>query len=381
MKSLLMGLVVALLAGYAVNSHAAPVSPTSITCTYTGGASIPMPPSISITTDTDALPNGSLLSAWSSAIAGTARCALTGDGATIITSLFPYIGDSTGQVVNVSGPDGITYPFDVFQTGIPGIGFIVYYTGHQKSQRALKALKWDTPVAPDWNIDNAAQASTSGRLGTDTLNVTVGAYVIQARFVKIGTIKKGVSTTNLSALTLHYDSWVTPQNNNVFYYYPTFSGFFTIPFSSTTFNVQVPTTCAVNSNSTNLNIDLPSVKTVDFDVVNSVAKKTAFNINLQNCVKQPVISMTVSALADTDSALPGVMKSTGSASGIGLQLVNNVNGTATPVTLGAAMNAGTVTGPDGSAYSIPMYVQYIKTKTDMTPGDVKAHATVTFSYD
>ncbi|SAL16272.1 type-1 fimbrial protein [Caballeronia peredens] len=132
--------------------------------------------------------------------------------------------------------------------------------------------------------------------------------------------------------------------------------------------------CTVDSLSQDQTIDLNPVSISDF--TGTTSTPTPFNINLKNCGDGTIVSMTVSGTSDS---VASVLKSTGVATKVGVQLLkaSSVGGTTgTAITLNSATSAGTVSG---TSMTIPMVAQYYKLGT-LTPGTVASSATVNFTY-
>ncbi|WP_044042554.1 fimbrial protein [Caballeronia insecticola] len=146
----------------------------------------------------------------------------------------------------------------------------------------------------------------------------------------------------------------------------------TLNFSGT---IILPT-CSVNPQEVKQDIDLKSIKVTDF--TGTTANATPFQIDLENCVTGTNVSMTVSGTTDT---VASVLKNTGSATQVGVQLLKAASvgdTTGTAVTLGGALSLGAV--DTTNKMTIPMVAQFYKLGT-LTAGTVAAAATVNFSYN
>ncbi|MEI7293914.1 fimbrial protein [Paraburkholderia tropica] len=145
---------------------------------------------------------------------------------------------------------------------------------------------------------------------------------------------------------------------------------------SFTGNIIVPT-CTVDSTTANQTIPLTTASSSNFASVGSTQLPAAFNLKLKSCTSGAGVSMTVSGTSDT---VTSVLKNTGTATGVGVQLLlgSSVGATTgTAIALNALQSVGTVDATN--AMTIPMVAQYYRLGT-MTAGTVAAAATVNFTY-
>jgi major type 1 subunit fimbrin (pilin) len=143
-------------------------------------------------------------------------------------------------------------------------------------------------------------------------------------------------------------------------------------------NIILPT-CTVDTTGTASNVPLAPAKTTDFAVVGDTQNPAAFNVKLINCVTNTNVTMTVSGTTDTLAG--SVLKSTGTAEQVGVQLLKATKSgdtTGTPLTLNTAAAQGIVDGT--GTMTIPMVARYYRLGT-MTGGTVIASATVSFTYN
>ncbi|MEM5345167.1 fimbrial protein [Paraburkholderia azotifigens] len=136
--------------------------------------------------------------------------------------------------------------------------------------------------------------------------------------------------------------------------------------------------CTVDSASANQVVNLGSAPIMSFASVGSTANATPFNVSLISCSPGTVVTMTVAGTMDT---VASVLKNTGTATQVGVQLLKAVSigaTTGTPVTLNSAIAMGTV----DSTYTmtIPFVAQFYELGT-LTAGSVAATATVNFTYN
>ncbi|MDR5774061.1 fimbrial protein [Caballeronia sp. LP006] len=137
-------------------------------------------------------------------------------------------------------------------------------------------------------------------------------------------------------------------------------------------------TCTVDSSSANQTISLDTAKTTDFAAVGSTQNPRPFNVKLAACATNTNVTMTVNGTNDT---LTSVLKNTGSAAQVGVQLLKASNvgdTTGSPITLGSAESLGAV--DQTNEMTIPMVAQFYRLGA-MTGGTVTAVATVNFAYN
>ncbi|MFP6562601.1 fimbrial protein [Paraburkholderia sp. B3] len=136
--------------------------------------------------------------------------------------------------------------------------------------------------------------------------------------------------------------------------------------------------CTIDSASQNQTVPLGSAPISNFASVGSTSNPTAFNLNLTDCAPGTNVTMTVAGTMDT---VQSVLQSTGTATGMGVQilLAGSVGATTgTPVTLNNAVNLGVVGSTN--AMTVPFVVQFYRLST-LTAGTVAATATVNFTYN
>jgi major type 1 subunit fimbrin (pilin) len=155
---------------------------------------------------------------------------------------------------------------------------------------------------------------------------------------------------------------------------PTFGADARINFTGTI----LPPSCDIDSTTANQTVKLGSAPVANFAAVGSTSNATAFNLKLLNCSTGATVTMNVAGTTDT---APSVLKNTGTAKQIGVQLLqaSNVGATTgTPLTLNTAINKGTI-GPTNTM-TIPLVAQFYRLGT-LTAGSVAATATFTFTYN
>lgn len=233
----------------------------------------------------------------------------------------PYgVVNSVGPTPNVS--------VDTYPTGVPGIGYQLVHDN-------------------DTGIMYPFPCCSSGPRNTSTFSVASALTLI-----KTGPI---VSGSVLPAGQLGYWQWGT--------------------LTTETFNLLNSVTiidpaCSVNSNS--IIVALPNIATASLKGVNSVAASTPFAIRL-TCSAGATVAITLDT-ASQAAGKTGVINSSGSATGVGVQLVDS-NGTA--VSFGTTTTVGAT--PDG-ALDLSYFARYYQLATTVGAGTVKATATFTISY-
>jgi major type 1 subunit fimbrin (pilin) len=155
---------------------------------------------------------------------------------------------------------------------------------------------------------------------------------------------------------------------------PAYSADATVNFSGQ----FLPASCTVDSSTANQTVNLQNASVSDFSAVGSTKNATAFNVKLTDCNAGTKVTMTTSGTIDT---APSVLKNTGSATQVGVQLllaasVGSTSGT--PITLNSALDLGAVDA--SNAMTVPLVAQFYRLGT-MTPGTVAATATLSFTYN
>jgi major type 1 subunit fimbrin (pilin) len=276
---------------------------------------------------------------------------------------------------------GVTY--NVYQTGTAGVGIAIGF------QNVDKGNAWET-VTTDQATNAYTVARNQVRFVDMLSNGAGGAYNTAAQFkvafVKTEGVRNSFNTGGLTVVN-YYPVW----------YYRNSPGgslaldtsrlvYANIQISPVQFNVTPPA-CTVTSGTANLVVPLPAAAVSDFvGGVGSTAKPTSFTIGLMNCNKHPLVTLSLAGTADTDysgAAISGVLKVTStSATGVGIQLLNNMTGNPAAFPLNKATYLGTVSGAGkADTFTIPMVARYFQTKTKMTAGLVTASATINLTYN
>lgn len=131
--------------------------------------------------------------------------------------------------------------------------------------------------------------------------------------------------------------------------------------------------CTASTNP--ISVQLPSVSSSAFAGAGKTAGTTSFNIQL-SCPTGATskLSITLAANNGTVAGYPNILKNTGTATGLGIQIQD---GGGNPVTLGTATVIGTaVSGPQ----SIPYLAAYYSTAASVGQGSVATAATFTLTY-
>jgi len=132
---------------------------------------------------------------------------------------------------------------------------------------------------------------------------------------------------------------------------------------------------ACNVSSTSLSVALPTVSAGAFSGKDSTTGATSFTI-AGNCPSgsTATLAITFTASSGVPAGYNNVLKSTGSATGLGVELRD---GNGNTVVFGNSMSAGAA--PSG-ALSLPYTAQYHAISNTVTAGNVAATATFTLSY-
>ncbi|WP_028222297.1 fimbrial protein [Paraburkholderia oxyphila] len=136
--------------------------------------------------------------------------------------------------------------------------------------------------------------------------------------------------------------------------------------------------CDIDSSTANQTVPLGSAQIMNFAAVGSTSNPTAFSLKLVNCAAGTSVTMTVAGTTDT---VASVLKNTGTATQIGVQILRagSVGATTgTPVVLNSAITLGAVDSTN--AMTVPFVAQFYRLGT-LTAGTVSATATVNFTYN
>ncbi|UBM08287.1 fimbrial protein [Cupriavidus metallidurans] len=136
-----------------------------------------------------------------------------------------------------------------------------------------------------------------------------------------------------------------------------------------TFSFQNPT-CSLTAGTANQTVRLPTAKTTEFSAIGVTARPTNFNISLENCVQQTAVNMSLNGTINT---LSTVLANTGSATGVGLQVVYS----GSPMAFNTTYPMGNV--GSSTSMNIPLTAQYYRTGA-MTAGSVNGVATIMMIY-
>lgn len=232
---------------------------------------------------------------------------------------------------------------DVYSTGLAGIGMRM----RNSSGTALVG---------------SGQCATTSSLGTVAAD---GSFNVSGTFelVKTGTINAGTITPTSTTATYYsgvLNSGVALNNGNN-----------TLKIASGT--AVKPVTCSVTAATANQTVVLPTISPSALGAAGQVAGKTPFSIAL-SCEAGVKVAITFSS-ASGSSGIPTVVASTGTAAGVGVQLLNS---SWTPITLDTALQLSSGTTGDTS---FQFYGQYFQLATARaTPGSVNAAAIFTMSY-
>lgn len=136
--------------------------------------------------------------------------------------------------------------------------------------------------------------------------------------------------------------------------------------------------CDIDSTTANQTIPLGSAPVMNFAAVGSTSNPAPFNLTLVNCAPGTSVTMTVAGTMDT---VASVLKNTGTATQVGVQILqaSSVGATTgTPVKLNIAVNMGAVGSTN--TMTVPFVAQFYRLGT-LTAGTVSATATVNFTYN
>lgn len=138
--------------------------------------------------------------------------------------------------------------------------------------------------------------------------------------------------------------------------------------------VRIVRPCVVTVDPTT--VTLPSVTVPTFTGIGSTTGTTPFQIKLANCPTGNQLSITLNT-ADQQTGTTSVIHNTAVAprsGGVGVQLLDASDN---PITFGAAIPEGKISG---AVVNLPFAARYYQTESTVTPGSVVVTATYTLSY-
>lgn len=136
--------------------------------------------------------------------------------------------------------------------------------------------------------------------------------------------------------------------------------------------------CSIDSSTASQTVPLGSAPIMSFPSPGSTSNPTSFYLSLINCAVGTNVTMTVAGTTDT---VASVLKNSGSATGVGVQLLKAPSKgatTGTPVALNGSVNLGQV--DSSQSMTVPFVAQFYALGP-MTAGTVSATATVNFTYN
>jgi len=311
-------------------------SPALADCTFVSG---------SMGTATISPP--STISVQKSVVVGT----ILYDSGWVATSGTPKVTCSTASIITAGytvAMNPVSNDYDVFPTGIPGIGIKVGWLNSLSSGGI--------------SVEIAAIVGTSQNRGTAIASTTYGPIgIFDVQYIVTGPVSAGVSTL---PLTLAQASYGTTVVNRLVLAAPTTFVF----VACTTPNVTVP---------------MGTHKASELSGVGTTTTAVAFNISLNSCpagmgTSGPAIQYEIDPSTTVVSSANAVVSldSGSTASGIGVQLLN---GSGVPVPLGTRQTFSGYNPSTGGSYTIPLQARYYRTAT-VTPGTADTEMTFTMTY-
>ncbi|GGA12750.1 fimbrial protein [Dyella caseinilytica] len=248
----------------------------------------------------------------------------------VIYDCYNTINNGITNNVGKAPGAGVQY----FPTGVVGVSYALIHGGAPMYQYATMSTSYN---------------------GGSTVTFSLPTIM---EIVATGTITNG---STLAAGTLGYWQWQGSGN-------PQIEAF--VLGNPVTF---VTSSCSVNTNP--INVTLPTISTTALGSVGATAGTTPFAIGL-TCTGAAGMSVSVTMNYNgSASGIQGVLLPTsGSTSGIGIQVLDQAN---TPITFGTAEAEGTT--PVGQM-TIPYSARYYQTAATITPGTLAASATFTLTY-
>jgi major type 1 subunit fimbrin (pilin) len=150
----------------------------------------------------------------------------------------------------------------------------------------------------------------------------------------------------------------------------------TVHFVGTVVNAA----CAVNANSTNQTVQLGQVRSARLAAVGNTSNSVGFNIVLDDCdttvSSTAAISYTGVTVASNNTALQLDASSAGSASGVGIQILDK---SGSPLALNGTAWSVAQTLVNGTN-TLPFQARYITTALPVSPGTADGVATFNVQY-
>ncbi|WP_228545367.1 fimbrial protein [Burkholderia pseudomultivorans] len=242
---------------------------------------------------------------------------------------------------------------DVWETGVPGIGYALVMRSEYGPELGVREGGIDVVYDREWSFSTSISVVIA-LVATGRLNS--GVYTLPAREVAKYTIT---------------DASGTPKS-------------VTIPMASTRVTVNAQG-CKVVSGDGN-NVMLPRAITYDFKEVGATsAVSSSFAVGLK-CDTTLAVHATLTDASDRSNTSNVLSLAPGStASGFGLQIFRDKS--STPLAFGpeSSTKGNLNQWPVGTANAyetmlIPFTVRYVKTDETVGPGSVNARALITFSY-
>lgn len=240
---------------------------------------------------------------------------------------------------------------NTYGTNIPGLGYRMY----MPDGTLIRPTSYGTNggdnfgpggVGPGYPTPSVSTNTYNFRLDLVRSNTALMSGVFDSSLVRFG-YQDNSGYCNIGSCTYQFGSQITsPPVQFVF----------------------VPPTCQVTIGTANQTIFLPTTSKPVLDAEN-VSRPTSFNISLEDCAAETIVSMTLSGT----TASPTVLSNTGSAKGVGVQILKD----GSPIAIGDTIAIGNV--GDETRMNIPLVAQYYRTG-EVSPGDVKADAFFTMTY-
>ncbi|WP_075182347.1 fimbrial protein [Pantoea sp. 1.19] len=337
MKRSVWGYVCALLLGSDICPAAAFV------CSTTTASTTLSPPNITVQRD---LPVGSVIG--SQIMTGSVPAFSCVNSAPTLTYQQTGIKAYGSFITTINGQR-------IYSTNIAGIGYAV---GVRMVENCIKSTQWvDGSNNVDGNLNNRIACSTNGSFDKPYINMqAVISFYKTAAVTGSGTVNG--KTVAAFILRNNQNAWFSPESR------VTISGF----------NV---TTLACTVSNTAISVPMGTVEKRAFGGPGSWPgddNTKRFSIPL---VCNPGTRVNVQIDGSTQNAAQGILTltgSSGSASGVGIQLLYNN----APLTLGTPFFTGT-SATQGS-YAIPLQARYYQTASEVGVGVANSSATFTLTY-
>lgn len=314
-------------------------------------------------------------------------------------SLFPQVAGLTLPGTVMPKDNGTGY--QVFQTGVDGVGFIVagkaYMNLDLPASGTSGFVTVEPAVRPSLAIHHLEGSSCLGGstrfscIGTDRVELTARVALVKIPRTQLDPL---AAPTGVLGGAIQVGNFVIQKSVNGLINSPPRANQIRVPvFVNFTIDLK-PRTCAILPSQADQTILLPVVTVAQMNAAPGQRLEPSqmpaqFNLTCQTPSYGPAITVfaTLSDLINaannngTNTVL-GIETGASRATGMGIELLRGVDTTATPLTVESRKKGSLgqwALTPYGSNTNLTLRARYVKTGP-ITPGIVRSRAAITFSY-